>query len=138
MRTRREQLAQLRRALDAALDQPSGMILRAVGIALHLVMASDDDFGGAADDDLEMQCHILARALLRQLGADAPAPLRTFALRPTLGRNSSAIIESIAYECPICRARLQAASGLRMKCNIGHVPVFLVAVVDDEDLEASE
>jgi hypothetical protein len=129
--TQRSRFEQLRRALDAALDAPTEMILHAVHVALHAVLVSDHVVW-RENQELEGQCQVLAQALMRRLDPHGPLLLQHFAQRPRRGDDGGLQRESLEYQCPICGTRVDLAAGMRGTCDLGHVPALLVAAVGDD------
>lgn len=132
METQRSRFEQLRRALDAAVEAPSEMIWQAVHLALNAVLM-EDHVVWLENRELELQCRMMARSLVRLSSPYGSPMLRHFALQPLVGDDGALHAESLEYECPICRTRVDLVVGFRGKCSLGHVPALLVATVRDEE-----
>ncbi len=126
----RGRLEQLRRALEAAIAEPTPANMAAVADAYQAVEFStdeDDDADAAArrNDAIEMYAiGPLGKRLIARLGPSAPAWLRAYVLGED---HDGPPANAIVYECPICGAEVESAPGLRAKCSDGHPPAQLVA-----------
>lgn len=119
-------LDELRRALEAAIAEPTAPNMRALAEAYQVLELSDGDGDDATERRNDAtEFHVidsLGRRLVMRLGPSAPGWLRRYALGEEDGPPASAIV----YECPVCGEEIESAPGLRARCSNKHPPAELL------------